>query len=96
MGQAIVTSRSPHIVIDEFEVTQILAIDRDEKHRLSSTAIPTEGIRSQARAFDEDQRTLEAPNSRLAGVSPASLWGTPWKREPQCFQKAHNSTLIAH
>jgi putative ATP-dependent endonuclease of OLD family len=61
MGQAIVTSHSPH-VIDEFEVTQILAIDRDEKHRLSSTAIPTEGIKFKA----VRQRKLQLAEAILA------------------------------
>ncbi len=61
MGQAIVTSHSPH-VIDEFEVTQILAIDRDEKHRLSSTAVPTEGIKFKA----VRQRKLQLAEAILA------------------------------
>jgi putative ATP-dependent endonuclease of the OLD family len=61
MGQAIVTSHSPH-VIDEFEVTQILAIDCDEKHHLSSTAIPTEGIRFRA----VRQRKLQLAEAILA------------------------------
>jgi putative ATP-dependent endonuclease of OLD family len=47
MGQAIVTSHSPH-VIDEFDVQQILAVDRDEKHRLSSAGIPTTGVKFKA------------------------------------------------
>lgn len=61
MGQAIVTSHSPH-VIDEFEVTQILAIDRDEKHHLSSTSIPTEGIKFKA----VRQRKLQLAEAILA------------------------------
>ena len=61
MGQAIVTSHSPH-VINEFEVTQILAIDRDEKHHLSSTAIPTEGIKFKA----VRQRKLQLAEAILA------------------------------
>jgi putative ATP-dependent endonuclease of OLD family len=61
MGQAIVTSHSPH-VIDEFEVTQILAIDRDERHRLFSTAIPTEGIKLKA----VRQRKLQLAEANLA------------------------------
>lgn len=47
MGQAIVTSHSPH-VIDEFEVSQILAVDRDENHRLKSAPIPTVDIKFKA------------------------------------------------
>lgn len=61
MGQAIVTSHSSH-VIDEFEVTQILAIDRDDKHRLSSTAIPTQGIKFKA----VRQRKLQLAEAILA------------------------------
>ena len=47
MGQAIVTSHSPH-VIDEFEVIEILAIGRSDKHVLQSTPLPKEGIRYKA------------------------------------------------
>ena len=61
MGQAIVTSHSPH-VIDEFEVTQIRAIGRNEKHHLSSTAIPTEGIKFKA----VRQRKLQLAEAILA------------------------------
>jgi putative ATP-dependent endonuclease of OLD family len=61
MGQAIVTSHSPH-VIDEFAVTRILAIDRDEKHHISSTAIPTEGIKFKA----VRQRKLQLAEAILA------------------------------
>lgn len=62
MGQAIVTSHSPH-VIGEFEVDQILALDRDEKHALKSTPIPTDEIRFNAVRRNK-QKLAEAILSR--------------------------------
>lgn len=47
MGQALITSHSPH-VIDEFDVTEIVAVDRDSAQVLQSTPIPTAEIKFKA------------------------------------------------
>lgn len=43
MGQAIVTSHSPH-VINEFDMNEILAIGRADNHTLAGTRLPKAGI----------------------------------------------------
>ena len=47
MGQALITSHSPH-VIDEFDVAEIVAVDRDSAQVLQSTPIPTAEIKFKA------------------------------------------------
>jgi putative ATP-dependent endonuclease of OLD family len=54
MGQAIITSHSPH-VIEEFQLSEILAINR-RGAQLKGTFVPTEGLR--ARTLKRQRRQL--------------------------------------
>jgi putative ATP-dependent endonuclease of the OLD family len=70
MGQAIITSHSPH-VIEEFQLNEILAINR-RGAELSGTFVPTEGLR--ARTLKRQRRQLaEAVLARGVIVAEGSI-----------------------